>query len=216
MSGGLVVDVLSRMLTGRLESELVHVDPAATLRAWFDDAARSGAYQDPSAMALATASPEGVPSVRIVLCKSVEPDGSLTFYTNYASRKGVELEANPRASVVFHWPHAGRQARVEGSVARLSPEESDAYFATRPLLSRVAAAVSPQSSVIASRADLIKDAMRLAAAAPVHGVSRPANWGGYRLRAASIELWTAGEGRLHERVRWTRAPDGWTGACLGP
>jgi pyridoxamine 5'-phosphate oxidase len=216
MSGGLVVDVLARMLTGRLESELVHADPAATLRAWFDDAVRSGSYQDPGAMALATASPEGVPSVRVVLCKSIEPDGSLTFYTNYASRKGVELEANPRASVVFHWPHAGRQARVEGTATRLSPAESDAYFASRPLLSRLAAAVSPQSSVIASRADLVRDAMRLAASAPAHGIPRPAYWGGYRLRAASIELWAAGEGRLHERVRWTRSGGAWKGECLAP
>lgn len=181
-------------------------DPMPTLAAWLDDARRSEAYADPDAMAIATATSDGRPSVRIVLCKSIEQvSGSLVFYTNYLSRKGRELAENPRASVVFHWPHAQRQARAEGVVSRLSTEENDAYFRDRPLLSRIGAVVSRQSEPIESRSELVAAAMSVATQAALSGrLDRPEHWGGYRLTALSVELWTAGRGRLHDRMRWTR------------
>lgn len=195
-------------------------DPFPVLVQWLKEATDSGAYADANAMALATATPEGRPSVRIVLCKAIEPDRhALTFFTNYESRKGAELAANPRASVVFHWPHAGRQARVEGEIQRLSDSENDAYFRTRPLLSRIGANVSRQSTPIPSRAVLIREAARVAAASCLEfGVSRPAYWGGYRLHADCVELWTACEGRLHQRLQWRRSGGaaGWTRQELSP
>lgn len=195
-------------------------DPFPVLAQWLTEAADSGAYADANAMALATATPEGRPSVRIVLCKAIESERhALTFFSNYESRKGTELAANPLASVVFHWPHAGRQARVEGNVERLSDAENDAYFRTRPLLSRIGAHASRQSQPIASRAVLLRAAARVAAASCLElGVTRPAHWGGYRLRADAVELWTACEGRLHQRLRWrsTRGQGRWSLDELSP
>lgn len=195
-------------------------DPIPVLAQWLKEATDSGAYADANAMALATATPEGRPSVRIVLCKAIEPErDALTFFTNYESRKGGELAANPRASVVFHWPHAGRQARVEGEVERLSDAENDAYFRTRPLLSRIGANASRQSTPIPSRAVLIREAARVAAASCLElGVSRPAYWGGFRLVAQAVELWTACEGRLHQRLMWRREEGnpGWIQCQLSP
>lgn len=195
-------------------------DPFPLLAEWLNEAAESGAYADANAMALATSTTDGRPSVRIVLCKAIEPERrSLTFFTNYESRKGTELAANPRASVVFHWPHAGRQARVEGEVECLGDAENDAYFRTRPLLSRIGAHASRQSQPIASRAVLLREAARVAAASCLElGVTRPAHWGGYRLRADAVELWTACEGRLHQRLRWrsTRGEGHWSLDELSP
>lgn len=195
-------------------------DPFPLLTQWLREASDSGDYADANAMALATATPDGRPSVRVVLCKSIEPERrALTFFSNYESRKGTELAANPRASVVFQWPHAGRQARVEGDVERLSDAESDAYFRTRPLLSRIGARVSRQSRPISSRAALISEAAKAAASSCLAlGVSRPAYWGGYRLVAHTVELWTACEGRLHQRLTWHRAEEnpGWIQSQLSP
>lgn len=184
-------------------------DPFPTLEVWMHEATKSGKYDDANAMALATSTPDGRPSVRVVLCKAIEPERqSLTFFTNYESRKGLELAANPFAAVCLHWPHAGRQARVEGVVERLTDAENDAYFRTRPLLSRIGAHASRQSSPIASRTELIREASRVAARACLDGgVERPTHWGGYRLRADRVELWTSCEGRLHQRLRWRRTID---------
>lgn len=195
-------------------------DPFLLLVQWLKEASDSGAYDDANAMALATATPEGCPSVRIVLCKAIEPDRhALTFFSNYESRKGTELAANPLASVVFHWPHAGRQARVEGEIERLGDAENDAYFRTRPLLSRIGAHASRQSTPISSRAELISQAAKFAASSCLElGISRPAYWGGYRLGAHTVELWTACEGRLHQRLqwRWAAASSGWVLTQLSP
>jgi pyridoxamine 5'-phosphate oxidase len=191
-------------------------DPFPTLRAWLDDARASTRYDDPNAMVLATATPDAVPSARVVLCKDIEPD-AITFFTNYDSRKGRELAANPRAAAVFHWPHARRQARVEGTVERLTDPENDAYFATRPLLSRIGAVASRQSEVLPSRADLLQRALAVAGSSlSSEGVRRPSWWGGFRLRASAVELWCAGEGRLHDRVRWLRTSTGWSHDLLWP
>lgn len=195
-------------------------DPFPLLAQWLREATESGAYADANAMSLSTSTLDGRPSVRVVLCKAIEPDRhSLTFFTNYESRKGVELEANPRASVVFHWPHAGRQARIEGETQRLDDAENDAYFRTRPLLARIGAHASRQSRPIPSRAALLRDAARIAAAScPELAISRPSNWGGYRIMAHTVELWTACEGRLHQRLRWRLERDSrsWTHDQLSP
>lgn len=195
-------------------------DPFPPLAQWLKEATDSGTYADANAMALATTTPEGRPSVRIVLCKAIEPERhALTFFTNYESRKGHELAANPFASVVFHWPHACRQARIEGDVERLSDAENDAYFRTRPLLSRIGAHASRQSRPISSRAALISEAAKVAALSCLElGISRPAHWGGYRLRARTVELWTACEGRLHQRLQWRWAAEssGWVQSELSP
>ena len=170
-------------------------------------------------MVLATVDADGQPSARVVLCKDIDPAGAnVVFHTNYLSRKGRELAANPRAAVVFHWDHRHRQVRAEGSVAPLSDAENDAYFRTRPWQSRLGAWASQQSQPVESRGAL----QRAVAAAALkfriawHGpgsdepaglsveIPRPAHWGGFRLTVNAIELWCEGEFRIHDRARWTR------------
>jgi pyridoxamine 5'-phosphate oxidase len=165
--------------------------------------ARHANVRDPEAMALATVGNDGSPSVRIVLCRGIDAEG-VVFYTNYASRKGKELAANPRAAIVFHWAALGRQVRLEGLAARVSAAESDAYFHSRPRGSQLAACVSPQSQPIDDLAHLEESKSRLEVALGGREVARPAVWGGYRLRAQAVELWIAGRDRLHRRVRYDR------------
>jgi pyridoxamine 5'-phosphate oxidase len=194
-------------------------DPVALLRRWLADAESSGAYPDANAMTLATATPDGTPSARIVLCKQIDADPpALVFYTRYNSRKGLELAANPRAAAVFFWPHERRQARVEGHVARTSAEESDQYFGSRPILSRLGAVASPQSRPMGSRQELLRSlAAALGDALRGGGVPRPETWGGFRLFIDSLELWTGRAGRLHDRAVWRRQPaGGWAAERLAP
>jgi pyridoxamine 5'-phosphate oxidase len=189
-------------------------DPMVLFGRWLDDAVTAGMHE-PNAMALATSTPDGQPSVRIVLLKGLDESG-MTFYTNYESRKGEELEANPRAAAAMLWHPLQRQVRVEGPVARIAPEESDAYFQSRPHGSQLGALASPQSSVIADRAAL--DA-RYAAAAETYGegdVPRPDYWGGYRIELQSIEFWQGRESRLHDRLRFVRTGSAWTRERLAP
>jgi pyridoxamine 5'-phosphate oxidase len=186
-------------------------DPVRQLERWRADAAEAGV--DTSLAALATAAPGGQPSVRMVLVKSVE-DGELRFFTNYESRKAAELAANPLAALLFHWP--GRQARIEGSVERLSEAESDAYFDARPPGSRLSAAVSPQSRPVASRAELEAAVERLREEYPDGAVPRPATWGGYRLDAHAYEFWQHDRNRMHDRFRYTSADGAWALQRLGP
>lgn len=194
------------------------LDPVAALKAWQLDAMQKGCYVEPTAMVLATASRDAVPSARVVLCKSIDDaPPSLVFFTSYTSRKGGELESNPVAAAVFYWPHAGRQARIEGTVSHLAEEASDAYFRTRPLLNRLGAWASEQSRPLASRAAL---AARMASFGVRFGVGaaignsgadgavpRPPHWGGYRLSIHRIELWASGRGRLHDRIEWRLVAD---------
>ena len=176
-------------------------------------------------MVLATTTPEGHPSARVVLCKDIQPvPGFIVFYTNYESRKGRELAANARAAVVMHWDHLHRQVRVEGRIVKAPAADSDAYFASRALESRVGAWASQQSQPIESRARLVS---AVAAASKKFGVAegkgeaqvpRPPHWGGFRLWAESVELWVEGDARIHDRARWTRTltPHGETQFEAGP
>lgn len=178
-------------------------DPVLLLRQWLDDAEHS-VEGDFNAMVLATASSGGAPSARVVLCKQVEAaPPAVVFYTNYESRKGREIEGNPRAAGVFYWPSLKRQARVEGTVVRTTSRESDEYFQSRPLLSRIGAIASRQSRPLHSRAALAARVVRAAASVTL---PRPPSWGGYRILLDRIELWSAGRGRLHDRVAWVREP----------
>jgi pyridoxamine 5'-phosphate oxidase len=187
------------------------VDPLAVFHEWFE-AAREAGVEVPEAMTLATADAEGRPSARMLLLKGAD-EGGFTFFTGYESRKGNELEANPRAALVFYWRPLGRQVRVEGNVRRLSAEESDAYWATRPPRSRAAAAASRQSESIANRDVLEAGFERLL---PGDEVPRPERWGGYVLEPEAIELWQHRDDRLHERTRYTRAREGWSAELLSP
>ena len=188
------------------------VDPLAVFHEWFEEA-RAAGVEAPEAMTLATADADGRPSARMLLLKSADERG-FTFFTGYKSRKGRELAENPRAALVFYWRPLGRQVRVEGSVRRLSAEESDAYWATRPPRSRAAAAASRQGEPIESR-DGARGRVR-GAARPRDEVPRPERWGGYVLEPDAIELWQHRDDRLHERVRFTRAREGWRSELLAP
>ncbi len=188
-------------------------DPLDLFGRWFADALAAG-LSEPNAMALATATPDGAPSVRVVLLKSLDADGAV-FHTNYESRKGRELEVNPRAAAVMLWHDLSRQVRLEGRIEQVSAAESDAYFATRPEGGRISAAASPQSQVVADRAELERRWAE-ASAAPGAG-SRPAHWGGLRLRVESFEFWQGRANRLHDRLRFVSAGDGtWTRERLAP
>jgi pyridoxamine 5'-phosphate oxidase len=187
-------------------------DPIAQLQAWLEEARVVG---EPHVMTLATATADGKPSARIVLLRGLDERG-LTFFTNRTSRKGDELRANPRAAVAMHWWELGRQARVEGGVEEIEPEESEAYWAMRPRASQIAAWASLQSRPLTDRAAL--DARVAQAEKRFEGqdVPLPPFWGGYRVIPESIELWTHREDRLHDRVRYTRGEDGWRSERLAP
>jgi len=179
-------------------------DPFPLFAEWFA-AARSGAVQrNPDAMVVATSTPAGRPSARVVLCrKLVAEPGYVVFYTNYDSRKGGELAANPRAAAVLHWDAMNRQVRLEGPVLRSPAAESDEYFAGRPLDSRIGAWASLQSQPLGSRGELLKRVAEQTARFGTH-VPRPPHWGGFQIWPESLELWIEGSFRVHDRARWTR------------
>jgi len=179
--------------------------------------ARAGEKEtsDATAVVLATVDADGRPAARMVLLKQVDQRG-FVFYTNYESRKGLELAANPHAALCFHWPIIGRQVRVEGPVEKVSAAESDAYFATRSHGSRIGAWASQQSAPLASRADLVARYVSLQARYVGRQVPRPQHWGGYRLRAEWMEFWCNQEYRLHDRIAYARGENGWTAERLYP
>ncbi|MCW5938572.1 MAG: pyridoxamine 5'-phosphate oxidase [Fimbriimonadaceae bacterium] len=208
-------DFLGRRLSyeaGRLTEEDCGSDPMAFLRLWIDEASEAGLIE-PTACALATAGKDGRPSNRIVLLRKL--DDGLVFFSNYESRKGQELATNPLAAMTFFWPQLQRQARIEGTVAKVSAAESDEYFAGRPYGSQLAAAASPQSQKIRDRAALTARAEELAAVYPDQ-VPRPSHWGGFRLTPEAIEFWQGRPGRLHDRILFERGPEGWARARLAP
>lgn len=190
-------------------------DPIALVQRWVADAQAAGVPQH-DAMTLATATPDGRPSARAVLLKGLDERG-FAFYTNYDSRKGRELDANPYAALVLLWIPLERQVRVGGRVARLDPEESDAYFATRPRGSQLGAWASEQSRPLADRGELEARWQALDERYGGAAVPRPPHWGGYRVEPDEIEVWQGRANRLHDRFRYTRAADdGWTRVRLQP
>lgn len=192
----------------------VDADPIRQFETWFEEALKA-AVDEPNAMALSTVDANGRPSSRIVLVKQFDPRG-FTWYTNYDSQKGQQLCANPHAALLFFWRELERQVRIEGKVERTSAEESDTYFASRPLNSRLAAIASQQSRPIASRSDLERH-YEEAAAQYGEQPPRPAHWGGYRLVPERIEFWQGRASRFHDRIVYTRQPDGnWTRQRLQP
>ena len=193
--------------------ETLDPDPLVQFQAWFAEA--RAALEQADAVALATATPEGRPSVRMVLLKRADEHG-FGFHTNLESRKGVELAANPRAALLFHWQPLGRQVRVEGSVRPAPAQESEEYFRTRPLASSLAAWASPQSRPLADRSEL--EQLYGDAAARFRGdeVPLPPHWGGFRLDPDAYEFWEHGEHRLHDRVRYELTGVGWRQTRLAP
>jgi pyridoxamine 5'-phosphate oxidase len=188
-------------------------DPFDQLSTWLDDARE--AVRQPDAMTLATASPQGRPSARVVLLRGLD-DRGITFFTNRTSRKGEELEANPYAAAVVHWWDLGRQVRIEGSVERTSDAESLDYWTTRPRGSQVAAWSSPQSHPLSGRGELEARVEETEERFAGSEVPLPPFWGGYRLLPASIEFWTHRDDRLHDRVRYVRDGEGWRRERLAP
>ena len=189
-------------------------DPMALFGRWLDEAVAAQLHE-PNAMALATATPDGRPSVRIVLLKGLD-DAGLTFFTNYDSRKGLELGVNPRAAAVLLWHPLQRQVRVEGPVTRLDEADSDAYFASRPRGSQIGAVASPQSRRIAGREVLEERVAEVEQFFDGTDVVRPPVWGGYRLELESIEFWQGRQDRLHDRIRFLRKGDQWQIERLAP
>jgi pyridoxamine 5'-phosphate oxidase len=197
-----------------LNEATVERDPIAQFAQWYEEAC-AVERPLPHAVALATATRTGKPSLRMVLLKGFDPSGFVVF-TNYDSRKGRELVKNDRASLLFYWGTLERQVRIDGRIAKVSKRESDEYFRTRPRGSQLSAWASPQSEVVADRADL---ELRYAAAAEKYpdAVQRPPYWGGYRLVPAAIEFWQGRDDRLHDRLRYRRLRDGrWRIERLGP
>ncbi len=195
------------------EADVAH-DPIDQFKRWFDEALQSQ-LPEPNAMSVATVSSDGRPSLRILLVKGVD-DRGFTFFTNYDSRKGQELAVCPQAALLFHWVELERQVRIEGRVEKVSPAESDAYYHSRPLGSRLGAWASPQSQVIESREFLER---RVRQYEQEHGDSpqRPEGWGGYRLVPDYLEFWQGRPSRLHDRICYRLQPDGcWSRARLAP
>jgi pyridoxamine 5'-phosphate oxidase len=189
------------------------VDPIALFRMWMKDA-EARESNDPSAMALATATRDGMPSVRMVLMKQVDERG-FCFYTNAESQKGLELAENPRASMCFHWKSLRRQVRIAGTVTELPAAEADDYFHSRSRLSQLGAVASQQSRVLASRELLVALVKELEEEFPVE-IPRPEYWRGYVLRPERIEFWMSREGRLHDRFLFSRSGEGWRKERLFP
>lgn len=199
--------------SGALDEADVDADPFRQFARWFEDA-HAAELMEPNAMTLATADAAGRPSCRMVLLKGVDGRG-FTFFTNFESRKGRELAANPRASLLFWWDRLHRQVRVDGTVETVAAEEADGYFHSRPYGSRIGAAASPQSRVIASRAELEQRFRELEAAHP-ETPPRPAHWGGYRVVPDHFEFWQGRESRLHDRLVYRPDSQGWRIERLAP
>ena len=201
-------------MTQGLDEKTIDRDPIKQFQTWLSDAF-AAKLPLPEAMTLATSTPDGKPSARMVLLKQVDHSG-FVFYTNYNSAKARQLDANPYAALVFYWAQLDRQVRVEGSISKTSAEESQAYFATRPRESQIGAWASDQSEAIASRAVLEERAVELEKQYADREVDRPEHWGGYRVKPERIEFWKSRIGRLHDRILYQRDGDSWSITRLAP
>jgi len=208
-----LADLRKNYSLGSLDVADVHPDPIQQFHTWFAQAL-DAKLPEPNAMTVATVDAAGRPAARILLIKGADERG-FVFFTNYESRKGHELAVNPHASLLFHWIELERQVRIEGKVERTSDAESDAYFASRPLGSRIGAWASEQSAVIDSRATLEAREADIRAKFG-DNPPRPPHWGGYRLVPDTLEFWQGRPSRLHDRIRYTRAGDGWQIDRLSP
>jgi pyridoxamine 5'-phosphate oxidase len=197
-----------------LRKSAVDPDPLEQFRRWYADA-EAAEIKVPQAMALATSTPDGAPSVRMVLLKGADERG-FVFFTGYVSRKAGDLDENPHAALLFHWDPLGRQVRIEGQVERVAEQESDAYFATRPRGAQLAAAASQQSSVLRDRAEIDTRVDELAREHEGSEVRRPDHWGGFRLVPEAYEFWQHRDDRMHDRLRYRRANGDWIVERLSP
>ena len=208
-----LADLRKSYMKGSLSEEDVQANPVEQFNIWFDQA-RHAELPEPNAMTLASVDENGKPSARVVLIKEVTQEG-FVFFTNYDSRKGQALLTNPHAALLFFWPELERQIRIEGSVEKISDKESDDYFHSRPLDSRIGAWASPQSKVISGRGVLIANAAEYALKFALNP-PRPPHWGGFRVKPDAAELWQGRPSRLHDRIRYTLEQNAWKIERLAP
>ena len=197
-----------------LDENSVDIDPFHQFSAWFSDAVDSG-VSEPEAMFLATAGENGMPSGRIVLLKGFDPNG-FVFFTNYDSRKGTEIAMNPFVAIAFHWKEMDRQVRITGKAQRISGTESDEYFSSRPLESRISAMISSQSTVIPHRRYIEEKFNEMKAKISGQETERPENWGGFRIAPSTFEFWQSRPHRLHDRIQYRRVNEKWIIERLSP
>ncbi len=197
-----------------LDEKDVNKDPVLQFEKWFKEAV-DAKVNEANAMTVCTATADGKPSARILLLRNFDETG-FVFYTNYTSRKGFEILANPHCALLFFWPELERQVRIEGVLKQQTPEESDAYFSSRPRSSKLGAWTSQQSHIIASRKILDEEYEKLSEKYPTENVPRPSYWGGYVLQPTNIEFWQGRPSRLHDRVLYTKENNDWKIERLAP